>query len=64
MKKSKTTSIEAVANEPIATAEPSVVPTLKKLSLAGFATQTPASKSAKAYPLLPDPDGPNEAELR
>ena len=32
-------------------------PTLKKVSLAGFATQTPAGKSAKAYPLLPDPDG-------
>ena len=28
-----------------------------ELEFAGFATQTPASKSAKAYPLLPDPDG-------
>lgn len=30
---------------------------LKKVSLAGFAMQTPASKSAKAYPLLPDAEG-------
>ena len=36
---------------------PAPAPALKKVSLAGFATQTPASKSAKAYPLLPDPDG-------
>ena len=35
---------------------PAPAPALKKVSLAGFATQTPASKSAKAYPLLPDPD--------
>lgn len=36
---------------------PAPAPALKKVSLAGFATQTPASKSSKAYPLLPDPDG-------
>ena len=37
------------------TKTPTPAPALKKVSLAGFATQTPASKSAKAYPLLPDP---------
>jgi hypothetical protein len=30
---------------------------LRKVSLAGFAVQTPASKSTKSYPLLPDPEG-------
>lgn len=30
---------------------------LRKVSLAGFAVQTPAAKTAKAYPLLPDPEG-------
>ena len=30
---------------------------LRKVSLAGFAVQTPASKTSKSYPLLPDPDG-------
>jgi hypothetical protein len=30
---------------------------LRKVSLAGFAVQAPAAKTAKAYPLLPDPDG-------
>ena len=53
MKKPKTTSTNAapVAAPALAAAG------LKKVSLAGFATQTPASKSAKAYPLLPDSDG-------
>jgi len=57
MKKTKaTTSAATVAAEPKAPM-PAPAPALKKVSLAGFATQTPASKSAKAYPLLPDPDG-------
>ena len=57
MKKTKaTTSAATVAAEPKAPT-PAPAPALKKVSLAGFATQTPASKSAKAYPLLPDPDG-------
>lgn len=30
---------------------------LRKVSLAGFAVQTPAAKTTKAYPLLPDPEG-------
>ncbi len=30
---------------------------LRKVSLAGFAVQTPTSKSTKSYPLLPDPEG-------
>lgn len=30
---------------------------LRKVNLAGFAVQTPAGKTAKSYPLLPDPDG-------
>jgi hypothetical protein len=61
MKKPKTTTNAAtVAAEPnaaVAAPTPAPAPALKKVSLAGFATQTPASKSAKAYPLLPDPDG-------
>ena len=60
MKKPKTTTTNApiVAAEPkAAAAAPTPAPALKKVSLAGFATQTPAGKSAKAYPLLPDPDG-------
>ena len=61
MKKTKaTTSAATVAAEPKAAnaaTTPAPAPALKKVSLAGFATQTPASKSAKAYPLLPDPDG-------
>ena len=61
MKKQKaTTSAATVAAEPkaaVAASTPAPAPALKKVSLAGFATQTPASKSAKAYPLLPDPDG-------
>ncbi len=52
MKKLNTTNAATIAAESKAPA-----PALKKVSLAGFATQTPASKSAKAYPLLPDPDG-------
>lgn len=60
MKKTKaTTSAATVAAEPKAAvaAQSTPAPALKKVSLAGFATQTPTSKSAKAYPLLPDPDG-------
>ena len=30
---------------------------LKRINLAGIATKSPASKTAKAYPVLPDPDG-------
>jgi len=57
MKKTKaTTSAATVTAEPKAPT-PAPAPALKKVSLAGFATQTPAGKSAKAYPLLPDPDG-------
>ncbi|MEA3212338.1 MAG: hypothetical protein QOE70_5395 [Chthoniobacter sp.] len=58
--KSTTTNAATVAAEPkaaVAAPTPTPAPALKKVSLAGFATQTPASKSAKAYPLLPDPDG-------
>src|SRR5437879_2606143 len=59
MKKPKTTTTAApVAAQPkAAAAAPAPAPALKKVSLAGSATQTPASKSAKAYPLLPDADG-------
>ena len=61
MKTPKTTTKNAAtAAEPkavVAAPTPAPAPALKKVSLAGFATQTPASKSAKAYPLLPDPDG-------
>ena len=68
MKKPKSTTTNAAterqsgigpAEPKAATAAPTPAPApaLKKVSLAGFATQTPASKSAKAYPLLPDPDG-------
>ena len=62
MKKPKaTTSAAPVVAEPkaavAAPSTPALAPALKKVSLAGFATQTPASKSAKAYPLLPDSDG-------
>ena len=58
--KSTTKNAATVAAEPkaaVAAPTPVPAPALKKVSLAGFATQTPASKSAKAYPLLPDPDG-------
>jgi hypothetical protein len=30
---------------------------IKRINLAGIATKSPASKSAKAYPVLPDEDG-------
>ena len=53
MKKPKATTNAATVAAPT----PAPAPALKKVSLAEFATQTPASKSAKAYPLLPDPDG-------
>ena len=61
MKKQKTTNTNAatVAAEPKAPT-PAPAPALKKVSLAGFATQTPAGKSAKAYPLLPDPEAKRE----
>jgi hypothetical protein len=54
MPKAKTPSVVAA---PIAAAPPAPAAGLRKVSLAGFAVQTPAGKSAKSYPLLPDPDG-------
>lgn len=42
---------------PASATPPAANPSLRKVNLAGFAVQTPASKTAKAYPLLPDPDG-------
>ena len=30
---------------------------IKRINLAGIATKSPAAKTAKAYPVLPDPDG-------
>ena len=57
MPKAKTpTATLAVAAPPAASAAPAPAG-LRKVSLAGFAVQSPASKSAKSYPLLPDPDG-------
>ena len=57
MPKLKTTApAPAAAASPAASAAPASAG-LRKVSLAGFAVQTPASKSAKSYPLLPDPDG-------
>ena len=53
MPKAKTPSVGAA---PIA-APPAPAAGLRKVSLAGFAVQSPAGKSAKSYPLLPDPDG-------
>jgi hypothetical protein len=53
MKKPKDTTTNAA---PVATPASAPV-SVKKVSLAGFTTQTPATKSAKADPLLPDPDG-------
>lgn len=46
-----------VAAAPVPPSTPAAAPALKKVSLAGFAVQSPAGKSAKSYPLLPDPDG-------
>ena len=54
MKKPKAPTTNAAT---VAALPKTPAPALRKVSLAGFATQTPASKSAKAYPLLPDPDG-------
>ena len=59
MPKAKTSTLAAA---PVVAAPPaaSTAPTpagLRKVSLAGFSVQSPASKSAKSYPLLPDPDG-------
>jgi len=54
MPKAKT---PAVAAAPIAAAPPAPAAGLRKVSLAGFAVQNPVGKSAKSYPLLPDPDG-------
>lgn len=59
MPKAKTPTRAAapvVAAPPAASAVPASAG-LRKVSLAGFAVQTPTSKSAKSYPLLPDPDG-------
>jgi len=54
MPKAKTPSVAAA---PIVAAPPAPAAGLRKVSLAGFAVQSPAGKSAKSYPLLPDPDG-------
>ena len=57
MPKTKTTApAPAAAASPAASTAPAPAG-LRKVSLAGFAVQTPASKSAKSYPQLPDPDG-------
>lgn len=53
MPKAKT-PVQTPAAAPIAAAPAAG---LRKVSLAGFAVQSPAGKSAKSYPLLPDPDG-------
>jgi hypothetical protein len=45
------------AAAPVPPSNPTPAPALKKVSLAGFAVQSPAGKTAKSYPLLPDPDG-------
>lgn len=47
----------SAAGSPTPTASPPAPTGLRKVSLAGFAVQSPAGKSAKSYPLLPDPDG-------
>ena len=59
MPKAKTPTLAAA---PVVAASPSAFTApasagLRKVSLAGFTVQSPASKSAKSYPLLPDPDG-------
>jgi len=54
MKKQQTTITDTLHH---AAETKTPAPTLKKVSLAEFTMQTPGSKSAKAYPLLPDPDG-------
>jgi hypothetical protein len=46
----------AVAAPPASSSTPASAG-LRKVSLAGFAVQSPVGKSAKSYPLLPDPDG-------
>ena len=57
MPKAKTPNATlAVAAPPAAPATPAPAG-LRKVSLAGFTVQSPASKSSKSYPLLPDPDG-------
>ena len=59
MPKAKTPTLAAapvVAAPPAASVAPAPAG-LRKVSLAGFAVQSPVSKSAKSYPLLPDPDG-------
>ncbi len=57
MKKSNSTTNAATIAAESKAPTPAPAPALKRVSLAGFATQTAAGKSAKAYPLLPDPDG-------
>ena len=59
MPKAKTPAIAAapVAAAPLAASAAPAAAGLRKVSLAGFAVQSPAGKSAKSYPLLPDPDG-------
>ena len=56
MPKAKTPAAPAAAAPSAASASPAPAG-LRKVSLAGFAVQSPASKAAKSYPLLPDPDG-------
>ncbi len=54
MKKAASNATVAVApSQPT----PAPAPALKKVNLAGFATQSTASKGSKTYPLLPDPEG-------
>lgn len=58
MPRAKTRTEPAAAANAAAASTPAPPPaSLRKVSLAGFAVQTPASKTSKSYPLLPDPDG-------
>jgi len=56
MPKAKTPTATLAVAPPAASAQPAPAG-LRKVSLAGFTVQSPASKSAKSYPLLRDPDG-------
>lgn len=50
-------AVATIATAPVQAPVTAPAPALRKVSLAGFAVQTPAGKTAKSYPLLPDPDG-------
>lgn len=50
-------AVATIATAPVQAPVTAQAPALRKVSLAGFAVQTPAGKTAKSYPLLPDPDG-------